>query len=1543
MAEQQQRELSTLLDEISIKSTEELTRTLRAASRPAQQRLALAWAILDDNRRGAGKHEGMLRRLSTALVRREEVLAEWIFSAMLRELKGGSSKGSGSYQLHRDPDGIQFLSKAVECMDREAAKTGRTADLHTVLQGPVLAVLGSVFRNGVQIDNAQLVENMCGLWRAIEAVANGREMVTAQREQLAQVVEAATEAACVNMEYDNVERLQTALRDMVRLASNAMRRACEATLNARKAYEMAVERLLGPGLRLCGAESKNAESEAVLDMLQAGLFQAENTGRIAASLNAEGEIKDEQGYAKILFEKLAKLLAIEDAEQRAHYAAALPRVLERFLQSAALVSGERRGAATEVGQTAAVAHPQDMVRSQASTAGLGMYSFMFGLLQPLCGNECILAAGCELARVYFGDASFGVEADVQQQWTERLEAWLGVVGRVLDDSAATGRAQCLALQAVDVALKAAPDTVLAHSARVLDALVRVEHSAAVAATACAQRLVQTLGRARQIDMLVTGIAQVQAGQTGRLNVLAGRAFLDELRRAIAQAMPFSQASASVAALVDAVCGRKGSGGERKRQRVSSNTATGQLAAVVLANVLLASVETAATERQRVQLASQLEEAYERAVNGLPDDAQWERLLLHHAFVESAARVGGTGRWRDALLQPERMDALVSAELEDPRASTLGLLVALQTAAHWAAEADGSAAKASARVVAQMLARVFRTLDTVANANSGWDAWDGQAASISVANVCTAQWRVVVAWLDVACTCADTELVEKIARRIMTGIAAGDRDTHALLESGDLYELGVLRDAFVGVLMSFAQSTWQAQTTPHPPRLAKRVDAVLAQLADSDSCDAAVTLLDAPPITCQRRRLNATQAQTWQRLMRALLRFPTAYWTAAHAHALMALALTADVGIALACAEADDARTLRGLSTALLERLVRHAPGAAARLARHTPRLTEHWIEGAKKPGALGDSVRALMRAALSAHAQSAFAQESRSVHAECRKLCVQLLDWLNPTAPTAEHTSVDVLGAVSCAVQQHVDRKLCGRRKWAALLESWLMRTDNGAKRYLDGSTRGGDAALLAAACIGAHAALRRIYFAATGKQAPASAGIADHGAALLRTGLPPIPCMATWSLLFDAIARHSSEVGAGLLGSVVQRLAEIDAELPSDTGVGLLRAVAAAVAGRSCDDSGCDDGLTGCILRGAVDPLLLTLDGDAFTAALREVLLSANATAVSSTIVLAFVRAAYRHGGPQAATRQRAVQKHAATVLVSLHEGIRTQPSRAQQILATVSEIGATPALRLTMFDASEAVAAVATAAALPAGKLSLKTDDAHAELFEQMCHTLGSIVRHHGGVVLDGVALITGLMRTLLHAFVTPPTRIDVDATPWIIALAPLPSRCAAAYARVLADLCHARRPPSAAASRRFKDPQDTAGYVRATRGTDAADAAAVLAAYMPHVLAEYCVVQGSVAATGATPNGGLTRRLAAVPCASEPYVLQPATIATPALREALLPGWHAVLDTIGSDGRATLLTQLALQSGSSVNHSQSGAHEVLKSLYQSYVGFYQYSGNV
>ncbi|KAJ2793658.1 hypothetical protein H4R20_006476 [Coemansia guatemalensis] len=484
---------------------------------------------------------------------------------------------------------------------------------------------------------------------------------------------------------------------------------------------------------------------------------------------------------------------------------------------------------------------------------------------------------------------------------------------------------------------------------------------------------------------------------------------------------------------------------------------------------------------------------------------------------------------------------------------------------------------------------------------------------------------------------------------------------------------------------------------------------------------------------------------------------------------------------------------------------------------------------------------------------------------------------------------------------------------------------------------------MYAAACIGVHAALRRLHLAATGEQPSSGGGIAGLGAALLHTGLPPAPCGATWALLFDAVARHSSEAGAGLLGSVAQHLAAIDAEHSFDTGVGLLRAVAAAVAGYSCDKDENDGGLAGCIVRGAVDPLLQALDGEAFGTALRKVLWSADGTAVSSTVVLAFLHAAYRHGGPQAAIRQRVVQKHAGAVLVALHEGIRTQPSGAQRILAAVSEIGATPALRLTMFDASEAVAAVATAAALPMGKLPMAKDGLHAELFVQMCHTLGSIVRHHGGVVLDGVALITGLMRTLLHAFVTPPTHIDTDATPWLIALAPLPSRCAVAYARVLADLCHARRPPSAAASRKFKEPQDTAGYVRATRGTDAADAAAVLAAYMPHVLAEYCVVQGSAAATDATPNGALTRRLAAIPGAADPCVPQPASIPTPALREALQPGWHAVLDTIGSDGRITLLTRLALQSGSSATSSQSGAHEVLKSLYQSYVGFYQYSGNV
>ncbi|KAJ2749765.1 hypothetical protein IWQ56_007164, partial [Coemansia nantahalensis] len=106
--------LDAVLGGAGITTTEGLTRTLRTAALPAEQRLALAWAMFDGSGCSGARGEG-IRRLSGMLIRKNELLAEWLFSSMLHELKGAQrSKGA----LHRDPAAISLLVRVLESIKR---------------------------------------------------------------------------------------------------------------------------------------------------------------------------------------------------------------------------------------------------------------------------------------------------------------------------------------------------------------------------------------------------------------------------------------------------------------------------------------------------------------------------------------------------------------------------------------------------------------------------------------------------------------------------------------------------------------------------------------------------------------------------------------------------------------------------------------------------------------------------------------------------------------------------------------------------------------------------------------------------------------------------------------------------------------------------------------------------------------------------------------------------------------------------------------------------------------------------------------------------------------------------------------------------------------------------------------------------------------------------------------------------------------------------------------------------------------------------------
>ncbi|KAJ2611716.1 hypothetical protein EV177_003351, partial [Coemansia sp. RSA 1804] len=368
----------------------------------------------------------------------------------------------------------------------------------------------------------------------------------------------------------------------------------------------------------------------------------------------------------------------------------------------------------------------------------------------------------------------------------------------------------------------------------------------------------------------------------------------------------------------------------------------------------------------------------------------------------------------------------------------------------------------------------------------------------------------------------------------------------------------------------------------------------------------------------------------------------------------------------------------------------------------------------------------------------------------------------------------------------------------------------------------------------------------------------------------------------------------------------------------------------------------------------------------------------VASTMFTAYMHAGYRQAGGDSdpAEKRKAVQKRLGSALTALHAALHAHPSveSALHVLGAIDELLLEPTMRFTTYDISE---------------------------------VLSNLVRYHTSRVLDVISLLVKVLRSLMHAFVLPaiPRRltaverlgIDAGSTPWIVAYAPFNARCAESYARVLDDLVRSRRSTAGFTSSRKEMSSnsgstrlkaDISGFVKLTRGTNAASTAYVVGLFAPYILAEYCIIQGGGAQSaislralgrGGADNAsggnsfygfgwrptpvlaGMQDRSNVLPCdtletnVSANSSGRRGVISSMAVREALLPGLHALLDVMGDDNRNTLLAQLAgpsndTRQGLATNWSSlfgpdryGGASEILKSLYKSYLDFYKYSGQV
>ncbi|KAJ2516481.1 hypothetical protein GGI11_003441 [Coemansia sp. RSA 2049] len=369
-----------------------------------------------------------------------------------------------------------------------------------------------------------------------------------------------------------------------------------------------------------------------------------------------------------------------------------------------------------------------------------------------------------------------------------------------------------------------------------------------------------------------------------------------------------------------------------------------------------------------------------------------------------------------------------------------------------------------------------------------------------------------------------------------------------------------------------------------------------------------------------------------------------------------------------------------------------------------------------------------------------------------------------------------------------------------------------------------------------------------------------------------------------------------------------------------------------------------------AVEPLLRSLDAASFEATLVTTIRLAqkfgqSTATVASTMFTAYMHAGYRQasGDSDPAEKRKAVQKRLGSALTALHAALHAHPSveSALHVLGAIDELLLEPTMRFTTYDISEVLGTVFSVTTLPLG--------------------------------------------------------IDAGSTPWIVAYAPFNARCAESYARVLDDLVRSRRSTAGFTSSRKEMSSnsgstrlkaDISGFVKLTRGTNAASTAYVVGLFAPYILAEYCIIQGGGAQSaislralgrGGADNAsggnsfygfgwrptpvlaGMQDRSNVLPCdtletnVSANSSGRRGVISSMAVREALLPGLHALLDVMGDDNRNTLLAQLAgpsndTRQGLATNWSSlfgpdryGGASEILKSLYKSYLDFYKYSGQV
>lgn len=1544
--------LDQVLSQVTITSTVDLTKFLRTASYPLQHRLALAWAIQDITKVDGGKKQkDTIDRLSTILIRKHEVLVEWITSVMWREIKVATAKNE--YQLYRDPAAINLLVTALYSI----GDSQNSMDAQGLLgNGPFVRLfIDGLAHNKDAVYVAALIE----LWRFIvEQTKDGMEVLSAKPESLVQLL------TTVGTQYlstaDRDVELQQLLLDLLSSLCLVMRSAFESTLSPRKCFGLFDEDVLPLCLRLVATIPEPC-STALLDMLQVGLFHVDPMKKFITELfdyyqnSKETRSTYVSGFFDIISKAMTDSKTTPDVVRQ--YASALPDLLSRFLQAAGLVCTETRNlVTTTVGLSAVAANPINRSRDDISNVCLRMFEIIYGWLEPPCKkHQDIVGSVNRLVGVYYQNSCFGtnnkasiVSSQTYQSQIKHLEGWLTTIvcPGFNSPSDATLKGS---LEGISIALNARPDSVQQTVGdQMVEIFVRIPTNVVESATRVLKHLVETMAKTRQLDGLFETITRVNIGSSnGYVNLLESETFIRTLNQCVSSSMPFAQVLKCLEISIDAIiqaAAKDGSTSKKKKKRKLSKDGKADInqniggLVTIIANFALASISTVITEHQRGQYLDLISDKYKALVRkALADPGYgWERMLLHYTFMEIGARMDGAARWLEKSMDPERaLDKVLDLSNSDPRTHALAMAVGFQMAAHWSGLVSSVSAGVSkisksksiderTQMVRTTISRLLEGLQM----NESMGDWNGQIQDITDRNSGTAGWALVKDWLELVCEYADRPAIDRICTRIVADMMASDplNQQQSLLSQARFFEIPAIRRHLVPAMLTYANSKWQQDTADHGKsshKLVGQITDALTRLKDPKQSSQGLVeiIMDCIDEGSDKMQLPSTIVRPWVQLTSNLLRFPTAYWT--HHHRIIGLALVCDLGISQIGQRSEDTARLQQHSRALLERSLgqqQHSSSLLLLDAKHTIRLFDRWQS---------DSSGNLLQLVVRSMAKAAFGYSNQQADQVCRRICKHLVDQQSAYV-------LNTLGVVS-RIAHHNSQKLADNQQqlgeWKDLVKPWLKQYQ---KRVLKTDSLYD---------LGMYMEASHLYASmdkpkAQKKQAEVIQHLASQLAdskssneyalglvfilVRLEVGSKTPQCVPT--LLAHMIKYLSLDSPPPM--SPVLRFLTTNQQMPLDTAIIQLAAI----------------------------PLLRQVDAEIFTTSFSHLLINLRGNG-AIRLLAAFIQTAYRPGttNDAAVAKRKSVQRQLGCLLSALHTAL--DGSTALLVIQIISDLVLEASIRFSTSDIGQALSIIHTTLVIPGIPSTVA-----CELFAKLCKLLGSILRYHSEQGLTSISLVVELIRTLLHAFAAPDFprhhKMGTGSTPWIVSQAPLPPASAHAYARMIFELTNIKK----INHKQHKSQM----LVKETRGTSTASASSLLSLFVPTILAEYCVIQGGATrfgnqitsqSTGHYGFLGLCWKSTPIIVPSEaPTVSGTGIIGNPLVRDALMPGWYALLDIVSSEDRASLLTLLASPppppslslkggcTGSVLGPVRyGGADEVLKALYQSYLDFYKYSGQI